>query len=156
MIISCSRSPDATRIMPTDSGHRRSQRRIPAAPLIDAPDHRPSDERARAAQPQTKGWFSGKSSYPENLPTPISADGFEDPQPRTGKSVPRPATKPTRAARRMILGGVLDLREKLGGRFLLRIPRRHPDYSHRFRAPQIAATDSGSPANQRPNPPRLG
>jgi hypothetical protein len=56
--------------MPTDSGHRRSQQRIPAAPLIDAPTHRASDERARPAQPQTNVWFSGKiflpikSSYP--------------------------------------------------------------------------------------------
>ena len=64
LIISCSPSPDATRIMPTDLGHRRSHQRIPAAPLTDAPTHRTSDERARAAQPQTKGWFSGKSSYP--------------------------------------------------------------------------------------------
>ena len=55
----------------------------------------------------------------------------------------------------LILGGVLNLREKLGDRFLLPIARRHADYSHRFRAPQIAATDSGSPANRRPNPPRL-
>ena len=56
----------------------------------------------------------------------------------------------------MILGGILNLREKLGDHFLLPIARRHSDYSHRFRAPQIAPTDSGSPANRRPNPPRLG
>ena len=38
----------------------------------------------------------------------------------------------------MILGGVLNLREKLRDRFLLPITRRHPDYSRRFRAPQMA------------------
>ena len=55
-----------------------------------------------------------------------------------------------------ILGGVLNLRETRGNHFLLRIARHHPDYAHRFRAPQIAATDSGSPVDRRPNPPRLG
>jgi hypothetical protein len=55
-----------------------------------------------------------------------------------------------------ILGGVLNLREKLGDHFLLRIGQSRSDYSHSFRAPQIAATDSGSPVNRRPKPPRLG
>ena len=40
-----------------------------------------------------------------------------------------------------ILGEVLNLRGKLGDHFLLPIARHHPDYSHRFRAPQIAETD---------------
>ena len=56
----------------------------------------------------------------------------------------------------LILGGVLNLREKLGGHFLLPIARRRSDYAHRFRAPQLAAPDSGSPVDRRPNPPRLG
>ena len=38
----------------------------------------------------------------------------------------------------MILGGVLNLREKLGDHFLLPIARGHSDYSSRFRAPQMA------------------
>jgi len=54
------------------------------------------------------------------------------------------------------LGGVLNLREKLGDHFLPPIAQHHSDYSHSFRAPQIAATDSGSPVDRRPNPPRLG
>ena len=56
----------------------------------------------------------------------------------------------------LILGEVLNLREKFGDRFLLPIARHHPDYSHSFKAPQIAATDSGSPVDRRPNPPPLG
>ena len=55
-----------------------------------------------------------------------------------------------------ILGGVLNLRETRGNHFLLRIGQSHSDYSHSFRAPQIAATDSGSPVDRRPNPLRLG
>lgn len=56
----------------------------------------------------------------------------------------------------LILGGVLNLREKLGDRFVLRIRQSHPDYSHSFQAPQIAAPDSGSPVDRRPSSPRLG
>ena len=63
VVISYSPSPDATRTMPADSGHRRSQQRIPAAPFIDAPTLRASDERARPAQPQTM------AGAPENRPT---------------------------------------------------------------------------------------
>ena len=53
--------------------------------------------------------------------------------------MPRPATKRIPADRRMIFGGVLNLRGKLGDHFLLPIARRHSDYAHRFRAPQLAA-----------------
>ena len=56
----------------------------------------------------------------------------------------------------LILGGILNLREKLRDHFLLPIARRHSDYAHRFMAPQLAATDSGSPVDRRPNPLRLG
>ena len=83
MIISCSPSPDATRIIPTDSGHRRSQHRIPAAPLIDAPTHCASDERARPAPLQTKGWFSGCDqrrvvvAWPWSLREIIEEDSFK-------------------------------------------------------------------------------
>jgi len=45
----------------------------------------------------------------------------------------------------LMLGGVLNLREKISDHFLLRGARPDPERSHRFRAPKMAETDPGRP-----------
>ena len=48
----------------------------------------------------------------------------------------------------LMLGGVLNLREKISDHFLLRGARPDPERSHRFRAPKMAETDPGRPVRR--------